>query len=64
MHVFNEGFKEILVKTFFWRTHYTFGNILFKTFGQIFPTPKLFCSPTAMIQPHFLAKFFFWKKIG
>jgi len=26
----NDGFKEeILAKTFFWRTHYTFGNILF-----------------------------------
>jgi len=37
---------------FFWRTHYTFGNILFWTFGQILPPPKLFCSPTAMIQPH------------
>jgi len=28
--LFNEGFKEkFLVKTFFEKTHYTFGNILF-----------------------------------
>jgi len=30
MKALDEGFKEkILVKTFFWRAHYTFGNILF-----------------------------------
>jgi len=41
--VFNEGFKEkILVKNFFWRTHYLFGNIFFWIFGQILPNPKLF----------------------
>jgi len=37
---------------YFLRTHYTFGNILFWTFGQILyvlPPPKkkrMFCSPT------------------
>jgi len=40
---------EILVKTLFWRTHYTFGNILFWTFGQILPATKLFCSLIAML---------------
>jgi len=51
------------MKTFFWRAHFTFENILFWTFEQILPAPKLFCSPTAMIQPHPLANFFFLRKL-
>jgi len=40
--LFKEGFKEkILVKTFFWRTHCTFENIFYWTFGQILPALKL-----------------------
>jgi len=49
--LFNEGFKKtILVKTFF-------GG----QFRKILPTAKLFCSPTAMIQPQLLAKIFLVK---
>jgi len=51
------------MKTFFWRTHYAFGIILFWTLGQIISALKLFCSSTAMIQPHFLAKKFFLRKL-
>jgi len=31
---------KILVKTFYWWTHYLFGNILFWTLGQIIRAPQ------------------------
>jgi len=39
-------------RPFFWRTHYTFGNILFWTFGQMHrvpPSPELLCTPSIML---------------
>jgi len=56
--------KKILVKSLFWRTHYTFGNILFWTFEQILSTSKLIFSPIPQLWFSHTLKNFFWEKIG
>jgi len=68
---FNEGFKgKILGKHHFFEKHTIqylelFWRTRFEHSGRFSPPPKLFCSPTSMIQPHPLAKiyFSFWRKL-
>jgi len=65
----NEVFTgKILVKNFFWKTHYIgtfFWRTRFEHSGRFSPPPKLFFSPTFMIPPPKLFFFsYFYKKIG